>query len=161
MTAVFYQDLTACARLGFKGSTAGQALTERGAILPAEVYACVIQQDGGLLTRLSQNEYLWLHPDASGTSGDEMPDTSACYSIHWQSSHGWFAMGGEGVLARLAEICSASAAELAAHNCLPVMLGAIPAWLIFWNLGDGVSHHLLVPRPHARAIWNWMTAVGD
>lgn len=155
-------DLSSRARLGFAGPGASTVLRELSLIPPDVRFGCWEQSDGSLLVKLNTDEFLWLsgppRQSAAPWLHEAPADTSNCFRLHWRSSHAWFSMTGAHAHTTLAELCALDLhpSRFANLTCAPTMLARIPILVIRWDTHPEVQFHLLVPRPHAAAVLDWL-----
>jgi len=104
-------DQSNLARVGFRGSDAAEYLRARGYRLPERPNQAQPQDDGCLVARLSQSEYLLLGSlrDAGSRiqqeeAGWQLGD-SANYLLPRQDSHAWLLLTGEQASEVMAKLC--------------------------------------------------------
>ncbi|MGJ7547006.1 sarcosine oxidase subunit gamma [Pseudomonas alloputida] len=108
---VVLQDLTDLPRVGFRGAEAAEFLSGHGFALPEIANRALEQQDGTIVARLSQTEYLLLGcgSDAGERVADEEAtwelDHQANYLLPRQDSHAWFELSGAAIEQVMAKIC--------------------------------------------------------
>lgn len=155
-------DLSARDRLGFAGPGANRQLRTLSLLPPDARFACTEQSDGSLLVKVSSGEFLWLSGSRQQepmSSRNTIPaDSSDCHRLHWRSSHAWFSLSGTDARGTLAELCALDLHPTKFPNlsCAPTMLARIPVLLIRWDADDALRLHLLIPRPHAAAVLDWL-----
>ncbi|MEB6589816.1 MULTISPECIES: sarcosine oxidase [Pseudomonas] len=104
-------DLSALARVGFRGSDSAAYLGERGYHLPALPNQALRQDDGGWVARLSASEYLLLGSVAdlgARIAAEEetwLQDGRRNYLLPRQDSHAWLQLSGEYCSAVMAKLC--------------------------------------------------------
>lgn len=104
-------DLSNLPRLGFRGSDSAAWLQARGYRLPGQPNLAVRQEDGSLVARLSQTEYLLLA--SLGDLGARIAaeergwtlDDQRNYLLPRQDSHAWLQLCGRHVGAVMAKLC--------------------------------------------------------
>lgn len=158
----FVEDLSQRDRLGLAGLAANSVLHNLLLAPPDTRFACTQQPDGSLLVKLDATEFLWLdgpHRQDPPTWRDSaLTDSGDCYLIHWRSSHAWFSMTGARSTTTLAELCALDLHPAKFHNltCAATMLARIPILLVRWDAGEQLQFHLLIPRPHAATVLDWL-----
>ncbi|MFV3288905.1 sarcosine oxidase [Pseudomonas sp. NY11955] len=104
-------DLTALARVGFRGSDSAAYLQRRGYQLPTQPNQAVRQDDGSWVARLSQAEYLLLGSLAddgarvAGVEAEWVQDAQRNYLLPRQDSHAWLQLSGVHGSAVMAKLC--------------------------------------------------------
>lgn len=104
-------DLTNLARVGFRGTDSAEFLLSKGYHLPETPNHATLQDDGSMVARLSQTEYLLLGSlrDA-GTRVSDLEahwqlSEQANYLLPRQDSHAWLLLTGEHCAAVMAKLC--------------------------------------------------------
>ncbi|ENB9666415.1 sarcosine oxidase subunit gamma [Pseudomonas putida] len=104
-------DLTALARVGFRGADSAAYLQQRGYRLPTQPNQAVRQHDGSWVARLSQAEYLLLGSLAddgarvAGVEAEWVQDAQRNYLLPRQDSHAWLQLSGVHGSAVMAKLC--------------------------------------------------------
>lgn len=109
-TRLALADLSTLPRTGFKGSGAPGWLEEQGAQVPKSPNQSARQKDGGVIARLSINEFLIfssLVPDSTFRLQDRGRFESAkrIYKLPRRDSHCWLALTGKYASTTLAKVC--------------------------------------------------------
>jgi len=106
-------DLSTLSRIGFKGRGATDWLEKQGARLPEKPNQALIQTDGSLLVRLSEQEVLILRAlQESNARLIRLQDDAGSAAAHHvyllprADSHCWLALTGEYAAQTLAKICA-------------------------------------------------------
>ncbi|BGE66938.1 TPA: sarcosine oxidase [Pseudomonas aeruginosa] len=104
-------DLTELPRVGFRGIDAAAFLNQRGYQLPEAPNRALTQEDGSLVARLSQTEYLLLgsltdrgERIAAEESGWQLSEQGN-YLLPRQDSHAWLQLSGRHVAEVMAKVC--------------------------------------------------------
>jgi hypothetical protein len=149
-------------RVGLAGATAGTALRNLSLAVPARRFECIEQEDGSLLLKLDAGEFLWLGnvalQEPLSSRAYELAENNECYRLHWRSSHAWIAVSGAEAPSLLSEMCACDLhpSRLVNLTCIPTMLARIPILLLRWDCKGKLCLHLLVPRPHAAAVLDYL-----
>ncbi|EPJ2809286.1 sarcosine oxidase subunit gamma [Pseudomonas putida] len=104
-------DLTALARVGFRGADSAAYLQQRGYRLPTQPNQAVRQHDGSWVARLSQAEYLLLGSLAddgarvAGVEAEWVQGAQRNYLLPRQDSHAWLQLSGVHGSAVMAKLC--------------------------------------------------------
>ncbi|ABY98002.1 TPA: sarcosine oxidase subunit gamma [Pseudomonas putida] len=104
-------DLTALARVGFRGADSAAYLQQRGYRLPTQPNQAVRQHDGSWVARLSQAEYLLLGSLAddgarvADVEAEWVQDAQRNYLLPRQDSHAWLQLSGVHGSAVMAKLC--------------------------------------------------------
>jgi len=104
-------DQSNLARVGFRGSDAAEYLRARGYRLPERPNQAQPQDDGCLVARLSQSEYLLLGSLRDAGSRIQQEEArwqlgdSANYLLPRQDSHAWLLLTGEQASEVMAKLC--------------------------------------------------------
>jgi sarcosine oxidase subunit gamma len=159
-------DLSALARIGIRGSSAAEALRERGYHLPEVPNRCQAQDNGRRVARLSPTEYLLLAgmPEAGPGPIDAADDWLAddwlegvpgCYALPRQDSHAWLALTGEHATAVMAKLCAVDldAAAFPEGHIAQTSVARIDTIVIRDRLGATPCLHLLVDSAAASYLW--------
>ncbi|WP_426153231.1 sarcosine oxidase [Pseudomonas sp. DC3000-4b1] len=110
-TTLSLADCTDVSRVGFRGAQAASWLEGLGLTLPQRPNKAVKQQDGSLVARLSQTEYLWLGAiaDQGARVGREEArweqNQTANYLLPRQDSHAWLQLSGDRISEVMAKLC--------------------------------------------------------
>ncbi|WP_069942771.1 sarcosine oxidase [Pseudomonas putida] len=104
-------DLTALARVGFRGADSAAYLQQRRYRLPTQPNQAVRQHDGSWVARLSQAEYLLLGSLAddgarvADVEAEWVQDAQRNYLLPRQDSHAWLQLSGVHGSAVMAKLC--------------------------------------------------------
>ena len=104
-------DLTALARVGFRGADSAAYLQQRGYRLPTQPNQAVRQHDVSWVARLSQAEYLLLGSLAddgarvADVEAEWVQDAQRNYLLPRQDSHAWLQLSGVHGSAVMAKLC--------------------------------------------------------
>ncbi|WP_369987038.1 sarcosine oxidase subunit gamma [Pseudomonas xanthosomatis] len=145
-------DLTAVARVGFRGADSAVYLQARGYRLPAQPNQAERQGDGAWVARLSQTEYLLLGaladhgaPVAALEAQWVLDDNTRNYLLPRQDSHAWLQLAGEQASAVMAKLCGVDLREGAFAVGSVAQTSAARINVIVVNTGGALQ--LLFDRP--------------
>ena len=159
-------DLSALARVGFKGPGTCRWLTDQGASLPSQPNQAVHQTGGELIARLAEEEALILSPldrDQPGLvdqllrawSAEGQPSPRG-YPVPRQDSHAWLMVTGGHAADVFAKLCAVDLrprhfADLSVAQSSVARLSAI---VVRADLGDTLSYALLTDSASANYLWD-------
>ncbi|MFR0672093.1 sarcosine oxidase subunit gamma [Enterobacterales bacterium AW_CKDN230030176-1A_HGKHYDSX7] len=156
-------DLTAVARVGFRGADSAAYLQARGYRLPAQPNRAERQDDGAWVARLSQTEYLLLGAPADRGARVAaleaewvLDDNARNYLLPRQDSHAWLQLAGEQASAVMAKLCGVDLREGAFAVGTVAQTSAARINVIVVNTGGALQ--LLFDRP---SLDYFMGAVED
>ena len=155
-------DLSTLPRWGVTGRDATAWLADAGFDVPGSANRAVRQADGGLLARLSDNEYLLLATglltDANVAGGIPDPGDAAAASVYGlprQDSHSWFAISGSRAQALLATVCGVDLRDAAFGDSAVAQtsIARVSAVLLRADLGDTPCFFVLGSSTSAEYLW--------
>lgn len=163
-------DLSNLARVGFRGNAAADYLQSKGYVLPDRPNQAQPQEDGCLVARLSQSEYLLLgslrdaglriqREEAAWQFSD-----SANYLLPRQDSHAWLLLTGESVSMVMAKLCAVDLRTAAFPPGSVAQTSAARINVILINAAQGElpSLHILCDRASANYLWGaLLDAMGE
>ena len=151
-------DLSNLPRVGFRGTQTAEYLLDRGFQLPDAPSRALTQTDGGMVARLSQNEYLLLGSlrDAGARIQREEAawtlDATANYLLQRQDSHAWLLLTGAHCAEVMAKLCGVDlrAPAFPAGAVAQTSAARINVILINLALGDLPCLQILCDRASVR-----------
>ena len=145
-------DLTAVARVGFRGADSAAWLQTHGYRLPAQPNKAERQDDGAWMARLSHTEYLLLGaladhgaPVAALEAQWMLDDNARNYLLPRQDSHAWLQLAGDQASAVMAKLCGVDLREGAFAMGSVAQTSAARTNVIVVNTGRALQ--LLFDRP--------------
>lgn len=154
-------DLSALARVGFRGRHAADVLQRQGYQLPDRPNQACWQVDGTLVARLSQTEYLLLATgQEAGKRLHEQEQTwrlseRACYLLPRQDTHAWIGLQGGHLPEMMARLCAVdlSPQAFAPGSIAQTSVARATAIVINASRDDDIRFWLLVD--YSLAAWYW------
>lgn len=147
-------DLTDLPRVGFRGVDAAAFLHGRGYQLPGAPNRALTQDDGSLVARLSQTEYLLLGSFAdrgariAAEEAGWQLSNQGNYLLPRQDSHAWLQLSGRYVAEVMAKVCGVDLRPAAFPPGAVAQTSAARINVIVINVGGGelARFHILCDR---------------
>lgn len=148
-------DFTDLPRVGFRGADTAIWLASLGLDLPQQPNKAVVQQDGSLVARLSQTEYLWLAGTADHGARVAREEAQwqqskvANYLLPRQDSHAWLQLSGDYTDKVMAKLCGVDLrpATFLAGNIVQTSVARVSCIIINASRNEKPCLHLLFDRP--------------
>ncbi|HAW39022.1 MAG TPA: sarcosine oxidase [Pseudomonas sp.] len=155
-------DLSNLARVGFRGNAAAEYLQTRGYRLPDRPNQAQPQEDGSLVARLSQSEYLLLGSLRDAGSRIQLEEAgwqlgdSANYLLPRQDSHAWLLLTGGHASEVMAKLCGVDlrAEAFPPGSVAQTSAARINAIVINAAQGELPCLQLLCDRASASYFWD-------
>lgn len=162
-TSLGLADLSMLPRTGFKGPGALRWLEQQGAQLPDSPNRAQVQEDGGLIARLSHEELL-IVSDLSlvSTLADSLQknwsmDTAAkVYLLPRSDSHCWFALAGEHAAEAFSKVCGVDLRthKFANGDIAQTSLARVNAIIVRSDLGITPCFYIFSDVSSAEFLWD-------
>ena len=156
-------DLSTWPRSGCAGPNAPQWLADAGRQPPNRPNKAVAQEDGGLIARLSEQEFLILQgleadPGLFAALQDNWP-SDAAESVHplpHADSHCWLALSGALASEALAKLCAVDLSSRSFGLCdvAQTSLARVNAIILRQDLGATPCFHILSDASSAEYLWD-------
>lgn len=153
-------DLSTLPRIGFKGAGAPQWAGSQGLALPELPNNSVIQSDGALVCKLSQQELLML-PDLAGNSSlieslGLQPLGAQTYQLPRADSHSWLAVSGTLAAEMFSKICGVDLRthKFAQGQIAQTSLAKINAVILRHDLAETPGFYVLSDIAATEFLWD-------
>lgn len=155
-------DLSAVARIGFKGSDTPEWLSAQGIALPNNPNQAKRLDDATLVAKLSTNEYLFLSDVTTNNSKVceqlkfwQIEDNKLCYLLPRDQSHSWFLLTGKHTIQMMSKICGVDLADKATphHGVVQSSVARVNHIIIKDNIANTECIHLLSDSTFAEYMW--------
>lgn len=155
-------DLSTLPRTGFKGRAAPHWIPQQGGELPQAPNLALLQSDGSLLVRLSQEEFLVLSDlQLNADLGNQlqqnwtMKSTEGVYLLPRADSHSWFALTGLHAAETFSKICGVDlrSEKFASGSVAQTSLARVNAIIIRHQLGTTPCFYILSDVSSAEFLW--------
>ena len=160
-------DLSPAARCGFKGGGSVAWLMKQGLALPEENNRAKRQDDGSLVARLSDSEFLLLAAGEGSEAGlqklneawladRETGGEAQGYPLPRQDSHAWFRLTGEKWPQTLAKLCAVDlrASKFPNGSVAQTVAARVTVVVVRDDIKDLLSYHLLTDSASAGYLWD-------
>ncbi len=160
-------DLSPAARCGFKGGGSVAWLTKQGLALPEENNSAKRLEDGSLVARLSDSEFLMLAAGEGNEAGlqklneawladREAGGAAQGYPLPRQDSHAWFRLTGEKWPQTLAKLCALDLRPSKFPNgrVAQTIAARVTVIVIRDDIKDLLAYHLLSDSASAAYLWD-------